>query len=287
MKGYVFIDGKLVPSEEAKISVYDHGFLYGDGIFETMRSYDGKIFKIKRHLERINDTAKILEMKIPWTRVQMEEAIYQTIAKNNLLENGYIRLSITRGVGPIGIDPEVCELPTIIIMTKELKIDPQIYNCGIDAIVVKTLRNSIESTDPRLKTMNFLNNVIAKMEVKKVGATEGIMLNAKGDVAEATVSNIFVYQEGVLKTPSIETGILPGITREIVLELSTRITKTIECTLKPQDLFNAEEIFLTNSISEIIPVTSLNGKTIATGAPGALTKMIHQEYRSLVALSTK
>lgn len=281
MKGYVFIDGQILPATEAKISVYDHGFLYGDGLFETMRTYGGEIFRLDLHLERLHRAAESIQLKIPYTKEELTEALYQTVKRNNLPGEAYIRLSITRGSGPIGLDPALCDKPSVIIMVKAIAVKETIYEKGLAAIIVKTVRNPVEATDPGLKSMNFLNNIFAKIEVKKVGKDEGIMLNARGEVTEATVDNIFIVKNGILKTPPLTAGILPGITRKIVLAVASEFLEALEETLYPKDLYEADEAFLTNSVSEIIPVTDIDGYQIGMGVPGPITKKIHGAYKNL------
>lgn len=281
MKGFVFIDGQILPVSEAKVSVYDHGFLYGDGLFETMRTYGGKIYRLDLHLNRLHKAAESLQIKIPYTSEELTEALYQTVKRNNLSGESYIRLSLTRGTGPIGLDPALCDKASVIIMVKEIAINKTIYEQGIEAIIVKTLRNPVEATDPGLKSMNFLNNIFAKIEVKKAGKDEGILLNTRGEITEATVDNLFLVKNGVLITPPLTAGILPGITRSLVLEMASKSIETREETLYPKDLYEADEVFLTNSISEIIPIIRIDSYQIGIGEPGPVTKKIHEAYRKL------
>lgn len=281
MKGFVFIDGEILPVSMAKISVYDHGFLYGDGLFETMRTYHGEIYRLDLHLARLHKAAEALQIKIPYSNEELLSALYQTVQKNNLSGDAYIRLSVTRGSGPIGLDPALCDKPSIIIMVKEIAINKGIYEQGIEAIIVKTLRNPVEATDPGLKSMNFLNNIFAKIEVKKAGKDEGIMLNTRGEVTEATVDNIFLVKNSILKTPPLTAGILPGITRRLVLDMASSFLRALEKSLYPEDLYQADEVFLTNSVSEIIPVINIDEYRIGTGEPGPITKKIHNIYRRL------
>lgn len=279
MRGIVYIDGFFWPAEEAKISVFDHGFLYGDGLFETMRTYKGKVFQIEEHLKRLYNSADIMELTIPISASNLKEAVDRTIEKNKLDTEAYIRITITRGKGSVGINPKLCTEASVVIMVKEIKINPQVQLAGVEAIIVKTRRNAIDATDPRIKTMNFLNNIFAKMEVEKAGVMEGIMLNAQEEVTEATVSNIFLVKEGILKTPPVSSGILPGITRGVVLQIFAKYGEVREVTILPEDIFTAEEIFLTNSISGIIPVTKVNNKKIGQGTIGRITEEIMRAYQ--------
>jgi len=279
--GIVFLNGQLVSDQEAKISVFDHGFLYGDGIFDTMRAYGGRVFRLGEHLDRLFANGAAIGLDLPWTRDYLSHAIQQTLEANKLAE-AYIRLSVSRGPGPIGIDPGLCPRPTLVIMVKELSLDEAIYQKGISAVILKTRRNLIEATDPRIKSFNFLNNILAKLELIKAGAKEGIMLNYQCWVAEATVSNVFIVKNGVLKTPAVGVGILPGIARQTVLELASAMKIASEEGFYPVDeLYTADEVFLTNSISELTPVIKIDHHIIGGGHPGPLTGQLWQAYRVL------
>lgn len=286
MAGFVFFNGKFVPEEEAAVSVFDHGFLYGDGIFETMRSYGGRVFKLAEHLERLFRSAEIISLKIPASSGELAEVVRGTVQRNNL-PDAYIRLSISRGPGPIGIDPRNCSSPTVLCMARELpgSLD-DLRRRGVKAIITRTRRIPAESLDPAAKTFNFLNCIVAKVEANNAGAFEGIMLNTLGEVAEGTVSNIFICRNGALITPAREAGILRGITRDTVLELATALDMRVEeSRFGPGGLLKAEEVFLTNSSWEVLPVIELDGHPVGGGAPGPMTGLLQEEYQRFVLRS--
>jgi branched-chain amino acid aminotransferase len=282
---YVYLNDGLVPEDEAKISVFDHGFLYGAGVFETMRSYNQEIFLIKEHLIRLRKSAEIFAINIPWQDDELKRALNETIRVNNL-KNAYIRLSISRGEGPIGLDPNLCPNPTLVIMAKELPdYNQEIYGKGIKAIICETKRNSLESTNPQAKSFNFLNNIAAKIEVNAAGAAEGLMLNHRGELTEGTVSNLFLVKNNIILTPRIEVGILEGITRNFVIALAKENQLNVqEDILFSNDLLDADEVFITNSTQEIVPIMEVNNQKISTGIPGEITLKILELYRNKVWL---
>ncbi|MFZ5641218.1 MAG: branched-chain-amino-acid transaminase [Bacillota bacterium] len=282
MSDFVYLNGDLVPAEMARISVFDHGFLYGDGLFETMRSYKGKVFKLGEHLDRLEKSARLLELNLPWEREELNSAIYAVLAENRL-DNAYIRLTVTRGEGPVGIDPTLCARPNLVIMAREMPpYNEQVYTKGVKIIIVSTRRNLPEACPPEIKSLNFLNNIFAKMELNKAGITEGIMLNYRGEVTEGTVSNVFIYKAGRLLTPARECGILPGITRDTVLDIASDTgISAAEAVLAAEDLLDAEEVFLTNSGSEITPVVQIGDTVIRNGRPGPVTRLVLNRYRKL------
>lgn len=282
MPDFVYLNGDLVPAEMARISVFDHGFLYGDGLFETMRSYNGKVFKLGGHLDRLEKSARLLELNLPWEREELNSAIYAVLAENRL-DNAYIRLTVTRGEGPVGIDPTLCARPNLVIMAREMPpYNEQVYAKGVKIIIVSTRRNLPEACPPEIKSLNFLNNIFAKMELNKAGVTEGIMLNYRGEVTEGTVSNVFIYKAGRLLTPARECGILPGITRDTVLDIASDTgISAAEAVLAAEDLLDAEEVFLTNSGSEITPVVQIGDTVIRNGRPGPVTRLVLNRYRKL------
>jgi branched-chain amino acid aminotransferase len=279
---FVYLNGDLVPAGMARVSVFDHGFLYGDGLFETMRSYNGKVFKLGRHLDRLEQSARLMELNLPWEREELSGAVYAVLAENRL-DNAYIRLTVTRGEGPVGIDPVLCPRPNLVIMAREIPpYNEEIYSQGIKIIIVSTRRNLPEACPPEIKSLNFLNNIFAKMELNKAGVTEGIMLNYRGEVTEGTVSNVFIYKAGRLLTPARECGILPGITRDTVLEIASDTgIPAAEAVLAAEDLLHAEEVFLTNSGSEIIPIVQIGDTVIRNGRPGPVTRLVLNRYRKL------
>ena len=279
----VYLNGHFVPRDEARVSVYDHGYLYGDGIYETMRAYGGKIFLLDRHLSRLKRSADAIGLDLPLPLERVGDALLESLTVNKLRE-AYIRIQISRGTGEIGLDPALCPTPTMVIVVKPFKdYPPELYQSGVSVAVVKTRRNHPLAQDPAIKSTNFLNNILAKVESLKAGAYEGIMLNWKGYVAEGTISNIFTVKKGVLYTPHLDTGILEGITRDLVLSLAKRRRVPVqESLLRPRDLLRADECFITNTTLEIMPVTIINGKQVGDGLPGPVTAKLLSAYRNEV-----
>jgi branched-chain amino acid aminotransferase len=277
---YVYLNGKIVPSKEAAVSVFDHGFLYGDGIYETMRVYDGVIFKLDEHLQRLFRSASLIGLTIPLGIDPLKISIYETLIANKL-RTAYIRLTVSRGRGSIGLDPDLCTEPTIVIIVQELKEYPNtFYENGIGIIIAETRRNLKEAIDPRIKSLNFLNNILAKIEAKKRSAYEAIMLNIHGKLTEGTISNVFFYKDGVLCTPSIECGILDGITRGLIIELARREDiKVKEGKFTKKDIYSAEEVFITNTTMEAMPVSRVDDKPYAAGN---IAKLLRKVYRQEV-----
>lgn len=280
----VYLDGRFVAREQAMVSVFDHGFLYGDGIYETMRAYGGRLFLLKRHLTRLTRSAKAISLKLPMPIERIGDALNETLTVNKLRE-AYVRLHISRGPGEIGLDPALCPAATIVIVAKPFHDYPEAYyERGIKTAIVKTRRNHPLALDPAIKGTNFLNNILAKIESLKAGAHEGIMLNWKGYVAEGTISNIGVVRKGVLSTPHRDTGILEGVTRELVLRLAKREKIPVrEVLLMPKQLLSADECFITNTTMEIMPVTMVDRKTVGNGTPGPVTRLLQRAYRNEVS----
>jgi len=277
----VYLNGDFVPAEDAKISVFDHGFLYGDGLFETMRSYDGQIFMLAEHLDRLFRSAGAIGLNIPLTKDQIEKVMDRLISFNG--EDLYIRLTVSRGPGPVGIDPGLCPEPTIVITSKAININERLYTEGAKGIFTKTLRNLAGATMPEIKSLNFLNNILAKQEVIRADADEGFMLNHLGQVTEGTVSNIFMVKGKHLLTPHPDSGLLAGITRLKVMELAREIGLEVdERNLYKEDFAVADEVFFTNSGSEVVPVTMLDGAPVGQGYPGQFTLMLLRLYRESV-----
>jgi branched-chain amino acid aminotransferase len=272
----IHLNGKIVDSKDAVVSVFDHGFLYGDGIYETMRVYDGVIFRLDQHIGRLFRSASLIGLTIPADIDRLRIAIYETLIAN-ALRKAYIRLTVSRGRGPIGLDPSLCADPTVVIVAQELKEYPRaFYKNGIHLIISKIKRNSKEAIDPHIKSLNFLNNILAKIEAKKKNAYEAIMLNVKGHLAEGTISNIFFYRDNILCTPSPECGILDGITRGVVIGLARRegiAVKEGKFTVK--DIYTAKEVFLTNTTMEVMPVSKIDDRTYAVGS---ISKLLHKLY---------
>jgi branched-chain amino acid aminotransferase len=284
----VYLDGHFVSKEQARVSVFDHGFLYGDGIYETMRSYGGAIFLLKKHLARLKHSADAISLKLPMPLGKIGEALNESLNVNKL-QNAYLRLHISRGPGEIGLDPALCPAPTMVIAAKPFHDYPaEYYEDGVRVAIVKTRRNHPLALDPSIKGTNFLNNILAKIEAIKAGAYEGIMLNWKGQVAEGTISNIFLVKKGVLYTPHLDTGILKGVTRDLVLRLARRIkVPSSETAVLPRSLYAAEECFITNTTMEIMPVTIIDKRSVGSGRPGPVTSALHQAYRKEVSACLK
>ena len=278
----IYINGQIVPQEDAKISVFDHGLLYGDGVFEGIRAYHGKIFTLDEHLDRIYDSATAISLKIPITKAEMAEAIKQTMKANNLTDS-YIRLVVTRGVGKLGLDPNKCATPQIIIITDTIELySKALYERGLDIVTVTTIRNHFSALDPKIKSLNYLNNILAKIESIQSGAGEALMLNKDGYVAECAGDNIFIFKDNTLLTPPSSAGILVGITRNVVMKLAAEMGVQVREELMTRyDLYIAEECFLTGTAAEIIPVVKIDGRTIGTGKPGKITLDLLKRYRDL------
>ena len=278
----IYINGQIVPQEDAKISVFDHGLLYGDGVFEGIRAYNGKIFTLDEHLDRIYDSATAISLKIPITKAEMAEAIKQTMKANNLTDS-YIRLVVTRGVGKLGLDPNKCATPQIIIIADTIELySKALYERGLDIVTVTTIRNHFSALDPKIKSLNYLNNILAKIESIRAGAGEALMLNKDGYVAECAGDNIFIFKDNILRTPPSSAGILVGITRNVVMKLATEMGVQVREELMTRyDLYIAEECFLTGTAAEIIPVVKIDGRIIGTGKPGKITLDLLKRYRDL------
>lgn len=278
----IYIDGKWFPKKEAKISVFDHGLLYGDGVFEGIRSYHCLVFKLKEHLTRLYESAHTILLKIPMSREKMTEVIVETL-KRNRLPDAYIRVVVTRGVGDLGLDPEKCKRPTVIVITDKIVLYPdRLYAKGLEIITVPTVRNHPEAVNPALKSLNYLNNILAKIEANHAGCKEALLLNQQGYVAECTGDNIFMVKNGTLLTPPTYVGALKGITRSAILEIARRQKIAAEeKILTRHDLLNAEELFLTGTAAEVIPVVKLDGRTIGEGEPGKLTRSLMKAFRDL------
>ncbi|SJZ81509.1 branched-chain-amino-acid transaminase [Selenihalanaerobacter shriftii] len=277
----VNINKEIIPLEEARISPLDRGYLYGDGIFETMRSYGSKVFKLNEHLDRLYSSAQAILMEIPWRQEELAIEIKRTLEANDLSESdAYIRISLSRGEAGIGINPADAKEPTLMIITKPLSPpDPKLYEKGWEVVTVPTRRSQIETVNPRIKSCNFLNSILAKAEAKMVGADDGIMLNQKGFVTEGTVSNLFLVKDGILKTPPKSAGILAGITRKLVIELGLELElKVKEENLTRHDFYTADEAFATVTSVEIIPIVKMDNRLIGDGKPGPITREIFDNF---------
>lgn len=279
----IYIDGRFVPEEEAKVSVFDHGYLYGDGIFEGIRAYCNSVFRLQDHVDRLYDSAKAINLHIPIDKEQMKEVILETCRKNNI-RDGYIRVVVSRGKGDLGLDPRKCPAPTVVCIAASITLYPQeLYENGMEVITVPTRRNGPEGINPRIKSLNYLNNIMAKMEANIAGAGEAILLNQEGYVAECSGDNIFLFKNGVLKTPASYVGILEGITRNEVIKVAKQQGITVEeTTFTRYDLFAADEVFLTGSAAELIPVVKIDDRIIADGKPGPVFAALLAGFRELV-----
>lgn len=279
----VYIGGKFVDKEDAKISVYDHGLLYGDGVFEGIRSYAGKVFRMKEHVDRLYESARAIHLIIPMTREEMARAIEDTLAINNFTD-AYIRLVVTRGAGSLGLDPRRTTDPQVIIITDSISLYPEeYYENGLAIITAGTIRNHPAALSPRIKSLNYLNNIMAKIEGTNAGCLEALMLNHSGYVAECTGDNIFIVKKGVIHTPSIDAGILDGITRQAVIDLATSLgIAVVERTMERHDILTADECFLTGTAAEVIPVTKLDGRPIGDGEVGPISRKLRSAYGKMV-----
>lgn len=278
----IYINGTFYAKDDAKISVYDHGLLYGDGVFEGLRSYSGKVFRLDEHLERLWESAKAIWLEIPISREEMAAAVRETLKRNHL-EDGYVRLVVTRGAGSLGLDPNRTSNPQVIIIADTISLYPrEYYEKGLEIVTVSVVRNHPAALSPRIKSLNYLNNILAKIEGLKAGCVEALMLNTRGEVAECTGDNIFLYRRGELYTPSIEAGILEGITRDAVIQIATEAGIPVrECPLTKHDVYVADECFLTGSAAEVIPVVKVDNRTIGTGKPGPVTHDLMERFHRL------
>jgi len=275
MEPKVYIDGQFVSKKEAKVSVFDHGFLYGDGVFEGIRSYKGKILELDAHVRRLYESAKSIRLEIPLTQEQMTDAIKESLRINGL-NDSYLRVIITRGVGYLGLSPWKTSHPSVIIIVDQIELYPaELYQKGLELITCATIRNHPAALSPRIKSLNYLNNILAKIEAIDAGAQEGIMMNHEGHVAECTGDNIFIVRSGTLLTPPTSAGILEGVTRDIVIELAGKANIPFkEETLTRHDLFVADECFLTGTAAEVIPATKIDGRVVGTGQVGPITRQL-------------
>ena len=280
MPQMIYLGDQLVPREQAVISVYDHGLLYGDGVFEGIRVYGRKVFLLAEHIERLYESARAIRLTIPLTPAAMTTAVESTVAANNLTD-GYVRLVVTRGAGSLGLDIRKTSNPKTIIIADTITLyPPELYETGMAIITGSTLRNHPGALSPRIKSLNYLNNILAKIEGTDANCQETLMLNHKGEVAECTGDNIFIVKKGVLKTPSTEAGILEGITRNTVIRLARAAGITVlECPLLRHDIYTADECFLTGTAAEVIAVTSLDGRSIGGGVPGPITNDLRARFQ--------
>lgn len=275
----VYIDGEFYPKEEAKVSVFDHGLLYGDGVFEGTRAYNGRIFQFDAHIDRLYDSAKAIALEIPLSKEEMKQAHLETLRRNKLTD-AYIRTVVTRGKGDLGLDPRKCPRPSVIIIADRISLYPEeLYEKGLRVITVATRRNLVEAVNPMIKSLNYLNNILAKIEANLAGVPEAIMLNQEGYVAECTGDNIFVVKDKALATPAVSFGALKGITRKVTMKLAEDLgLKVVETALTRYDIYVADECFLTGTAAEVIPVVEVDGRKIGNGAPGPYTRKLKEVF---------
>ena len=279
----VNLNGDLVDKSAAKISVYDHGLLYGDGVFEGIRVYSGKVFRLHEHVERLYESALHLLLDIPWPRDRIIAEVLRTVDANKKID-GYIRLVVTRGEGTLGLDPNKCSNPQVIIIVDDISLyPPKMYDEGMEVITSSIIRSHPNTISPRVKSLNYLNNILAKIEATRAGVPEAIMLNHMGEVAECTADNLFLVKHGLLRTPPISAGILEGITRNTVIDLAEASGITVqEMALTRHDVYSADELFLTGTGAEIIPVVKVDGRVIGNGKPGPIGRSLRERYQVLV-----
>src|SRR6266700_949160 len=282
----IYIDGKYFDEKSAKISVFDHGLLYGDGIFEGIRAYHGRVFRLKEHIDRLFYSAKAILLTIPRSHAEIMQAVLETCRRNQLRE-GYIRLVVTRGPGGLGLNPHWCKDPAVIIIADKIQLYPSVlYQPVLDIITVPTTCNMHSALNPAIKSLNYLNNILAKIEAINGGCEEAIMLNSEGYVSECTGDNVFIIKAGQMFTPPLSAGALYGITRSVVMDMAREASIPVsEPNLTRYDLFNADECFLTGTGAELIPVVKIDGRVIGAGKPGPVTKSLVQRYRALTQVS--
>lgn len=283
MARIVFMNGTLVSENDAKVSVFDHGLLYGDGVFEGLRSYGGQVFRLDAHIDRLWESAKAICLEIPMSKKEVSSAVNATLEANQLVD-GYVRLVVTRGAGSLGLDPNRTSHPQVIVIADTITLYPrEFYDKGLSIITASTQRTHSAALSPRIKSLNYLNNIMAKLEGLRAGCVEALMLNHKGEVAECTGDNIFVVRSGTLVTPPSDAGILEGITRGAVIELAA--AAKIDCqekTLVRHDLYTADECFLTGTAAEVIPVVEIDSRSIGNGVPGPITKRLTADFHLMV-----
>jgi branched-chain amino acid aminotransferase len=282
----IYIDGRYYDQKNAKISVFDHGFLYGDGVFEGIRAYNGRVFKLKEHIDRLFHSAKAILLNIPLPHAAIMRAVVETCRRNKI-RDGYIRLVVTRGVGTLGLNPKRCKNASVVIIADKIQLyPPALYQMGMEIVTVPTTRNLHSALNPAIKSLNYLNNILAKIEANNAQCEEAIMLNSEGFVAECTGDNLFIVSSNELLTPPLSAGALYGITRGVVMELARREGLTVaEKNLTRYDLFIADECFLSGTGAEVIPIIKIDGRSIGTGRPGPTTRRLVDLYRALTKAS--
>jgi len=279
----VYIDGEYYPKSKAKVSVYDHGLLYGDGVFEGIRAYDGVVFKLKEHIDRLYRSASVIMLNIPLTKEEMTNAVLETLRKNNL-RDAYIRLLVTRGAGDLGLDPRKCQKPTLIIITDVIRLHSgEAKEKGIRAMLCWVKRDPVDATSHEVKSLNYMNSILAKIEANIAGFAEAICLDKNGHISEGVAENVFIVKKGKVVTPPTSTGALVGITRDVAMKLAEKLGCTaVESNITPTDLFTADEVFFTGTAAEIVPVVEVNKRMIGDGNPGPITRRLIQEFEKTV-----
>jgi branched-chain amino acid aminotransferase len=279
----VYIDGKFYPKSEAKVSVYDHGLLYGDGVFEGVRAYNGTVFKLEEHIDRLYKSAHAIMLNINISKEDMIKVIIDTLKKNNLRDS-YVRLIVTRGCGDLGLNPRKCAKPTIIVITDTIRLhDDDRKEKGITAIIAWVRRDAIDATSHEVKSLNYMNSILAKIEANNAGVDEAITLERTGYVCEGVAENIFIVRDGTILTPHSSTGALPGITAQVVMRIGRKLGyAVIERNISPHELFTADEVFFTGTAAEIVPVREINKRIVGDGKPGPVTKRLMEEFQKVV-----
>lgn len=281
----IYLNGEFVPKSKAVVSVWDHGFLYGDGIFEGIRSYSGNVFRLREHLKRLYESAKSILLDIPLTIDEMEAAVAETLRRNNYAD-AYIRLIVSRGLGDLGLDPRTCVRSNVIIIAEQLKLFPQeFYDKGLNIVTVPTRRNVPDALNPKIKSLNYLNNILVKLEAARAGVLEALMLNHEGYVCEGSGDNVFIVKDGKVITPPTYLGALDGITRQAIIEICQRLEiPCVETPFTRHDVYVADEVFLTGTAAEIIPVVDVDARIIGDGKPGPMTDLLTREFRKLTVV---
>jgi branched-chain amino acid aminotransferase len=281
----IYLNGQLVPKDKAVVSVFDHGFLYGDGIFEGIRIYDGVVFRLDEHLERLYDSAKSILLHIPLEFEEMAKAVLDTVRANQL-QNGYIRLVISRGAGDLGLDPRSCATPNIIIIADEIQLFPsEFYENGLRIVTVATTRNSPNALNPQIKSLNYLNSILVKMEAINAGVLEALTVNAQGYVCEGSGDNVFIVKKGKVYTPPVYLGALDGITRHTIIDICAELNiPLLETPFTRHDVYIADECFLTGTAAELIPVVEVDARIIGSGKPGAVTQRLLTAFREVAKM---
>lgn len=285
---FIYINGEYHPKPQAKVSVYDHGLLYGDGVFEGIRAYDGVVFKLKQHIDRLYRSARVIMLDILLTKAEMINAVLETLRKNNL-HNAYVRLIVTRGVGDLGLDPRKCPKPTVIIIADVIKLhSSEAKEKGIRAIIVWVKRDPVDATSHEVKSLNYMNSIMGKIEANITGFDEAICLDKNGHISEGIAENLFIVQKGTIITPPTSTGALVGITRDVAMKLAGKLGYTaVEHNITPTDLFTADEAFFTGTAAEIVPIVEVNKRIIGDGKPGSITRKLMQEFEKTVRNPTE